>query len=312
MTWIRWLVVAGAAALGYYLARIFIERASLGDGFDGLLHLRVGGEEDFVAFLGAVGGHENFLLDFALDPVEVVGELDFGVLHVVLRKVVAEFAENVVVHFEAVGDGGLGAEIIARETGNALLGRIEHVRAEQRFLELVVFGRGHNDIRRDAATTGYLTAAIGLADFRRVHGDLALVVIFVKGDGFVIALDQAAAGRVVTRGGESQASVFGERLHGLDETFAEGGFADDEASVVVLNGARDDFGRGCGVVVDQDDDRHVHALIAAHGVEAALWRAAAVIGNDKLTFFKEHVADGNGFVEQAAGIATKIEDQAVE
>src|SRR5260370_32407264 len=148
MTWILWLVVAGAAALGYDLARIFIERAGLGDGLDGLLHLRVGGEEDFVAFLGAVGGHENFLLDLALDPVEVVGELDFGVLHVVLRKVVAEFAENVVVHFEAVRDDRLGAEAIAREAGNTLLGRIEHVCAKQRFLALVVLGSRTDRSRR--------------------------------------------------------------------------------------------------------------------------------------------------------------------
>src|SRR5260221_13900370 len=112
MTWILWLVVAGAAALGYDLAGVFIERAGLGDGFGGLLHLRVGGEEAFVAFLGAVGGHENFLLDLALDPVEVVGELDFSVLHVVLRKIVAEFTDDVVVHFKAVGDRGLGAEVV--------------------------------------------------------------------------------------------------------------------------------------------------------------------------------------------------------
>src|SRR5258708_15297962 len=203
MTWIRWLVVAGAGARGYDLAGGFMEGAGLGDGFDGLLHLRVSGEEDFVAFLGAVGGHEDFLLDLALDPIEVVGELDFGVLHVVLRKVVAEFAENVVVHFEAVRDDRLGAAIIARETGNTLLGRIEHIGAEQRFLELVVLGRGHNDIRRDAAATGYLTAAVGLADFRRVIGNFALGVIFVKRDGLVVALNQAAAVRVITRGGES-------------------------------------------------------------------------------------------------------------
>src|SRR5260221_8463467 len=312
MTWILWLVVAGAAALGYDLARVFIERAGLGDGFDGLLHLRVGGEEDFVAFLGAVGGHENFLLDLALDPVEVVGELDFGVLHVVLRKIVAEFAENVVVHFEAVRDDRLGAEIIARETGNTLLGRVEHIGAEKRFLDLMVLGRGHNDIRRDAAATGYLTAAVGLADFRRVIGNFALVVILVKRDGLVVALNKVAAGRVITRGGESQAGIFGERLPGLHEAFAEGGFADDEAAVVVLNGARNDFRGGGGVVVDQDDDGHVQALIAAHGEEAALWRAAAVIRNDKLTFFKEHVADGNGFIEQTAGIAAEIENRSEE
>ena len=81
---------------------------------------------------------------------------------------------------------------------------------------------------------------------------------------------------------------------------------------MVLNCARDDFGGGSGIVVDQNDEGHGHALITAYRCEAALRRAAAVIGNDDLAFFEEHVADGNGFVEQTAGIAAEVEDQAVE
>ncbi len=34
--------------------------------------------------------------------------------------------------------------------------------------------------------------------------------------------------------------------------------------------------------------------------------------NDELIFVEEHVADGDGFIEQAAGIAAHVEDEAIE
>ena len=54
------------------------------------------------------------------------------------------------------------------------------------------------------------------------------------------------------------------------------------------------------------------ALIAADRVVAALGRSAAVMRNDELIFVEEHVADGYGFVQQAAGIAAHVEDEAIE
>ncbi len=86
----------------------------------------------------------------------------------------------------------------------------------------------------------------------------------------VVALDQAAAGGVVTGGGERQAGVFAERRDGLHQTLAESSFADDQAAVVILHGAGDDFCGGGGIVVYQDDQRDGDALIAADGVVAAL------------------------------------------
>src|SRR5208283_3019606 len=159
--------------------------------------------------------------------------------------------------------GGLGAEVIAGETADALLDGIEDISAIQGFLELGGLRSGDDDIGSDAA-------AVGLANFRGVIGDLALVVIGVERDGFVIALDEAAAGSVVARGGESEAGVFSEALHGLHEALAESGFANHEAAVVILNGASDDFRGGGGIVVDEDDEGHVQTLIAANGTEGAL------------------------------------------
>ncbi len=276
------------------------------------MDLGIGFQKDFEAFLGAVGGHEDFLLDLAFDPVEILVVLGFGVFYVVLGEVILELVKDGVVDFEIVSDGGFGAEVVASETSYALFSREEDIVAIHGLLELGGLGLGDNDVRSDATTAGNLATAISLANFGRMIGNLALVVIFVERDGFVIALNKATAGSVVASGGESEAGVFSERLNGLNETFAEGGFADDEAAVMVLNSAGNDFSGGSGIVVDQDDDGNGHALIAADGAEVALWSAAAMIGNDHLALFEEHVADSNGFVEKAAGIATKIEDQAVK
>ena len=55
-------------------------------------------------------------------------------------------------------------------------------------------------------------------------------------------------------GGEREAGVLGDLEDGLDETLAEGGLADDEGAVVVLQGTGDDLGCRCGVAVDDDYD----------------------------------------------------------
>src|SRR5208283_5866254 len=101
-------------------------------------------------------------------------------------------------------------------------------------------------------------------------------------------------------------------LHGLHEALAESGFANHEAAIVILNGAGDDFRGGGGVVVDEDDEGHVQTLIAANGTEGALRCVQTMIGNDDLIFLKEHVANGDSFIEEPAGIAAHIEDKALE
>ncbi len=81
---------------------------------------------------------------------------------------------------------------------------------------------------------------------------------------------------------------------------------------MILNSAGNDFGGRSGVVVDEDDDGNSHALIATDGGKAAFRCAATVIGNDSLALFEEHITNGNGFVEKAAGIAAHVEDESVE
>src|SRR6266446_231262 len=305
-------VRSDAGALRYDLAGVLVQGAGLGNGFHRFLDLRVGLELDLGAFLLAEAGKEDFLLDLALDPVEVFADFGLGVANVVLAHIVAQVAQHSVVNFKALGDGGPRAEVEAREAPHTLVGVEEDVGAQQGLFELAELRRGDLDVRRDATAAGYLAATVGELDLRRMLGNFALVVIFVERDGFVVALNETAAGRVVTRGGKREAGVFAEWRDGLHQALAESGFADDEAAIMVLHGARNDFGGGGGIAVHENYERDVITLIAANGVVAALGGSAAVVRDDELIFVEEHVADSHGFVEQAARIAAHVENQAVE
>ncbi len=59
----------------------------------------------------------------------------------------------------------------------------------------------------------------------------------------VVALDEAAGRRVVVVGGEGEAGVFADLEDGLNQALAEGGFADDQGAIMILEGAGDDLGR---------------------------------------------------------------------
>ena len=62
--------------------------------------------------------------------------------------------------------------------------------------------------------------------------------------------------------GQGQSGVFRKRINGLHQALAESGFADDQAAVVILNGAGHDFRRRSGAAIDQHDQRIIFAAIA--------------------------------------------------
>src|SRR6516225_7148768 len=110
--------------------------------------------------------------------------------------------------------------------------------------------------------------------------NLAFVMIFVKRDGLVVALNQATARSVVTGRSEGETGILGERSDRLNQALAESGFANNQSTIMILNRASDDF-RGRGrIIVDQDHQWNIQALIAANGVEPTLRRAAPVIRDD--------------------------------
>ena len=68
-----------------------------------------------------------------------------------------------------------------------------------------------------------------------------VVIVIVERNAGVLALDEAPAGRIVLSCGKRQPGIFGKRINGLDQAFAKGGLASDQAAVMVLNGAGNDL-----------------------------------------------------------------------
>ena len=113
-------------------------------------------------------------------------------------------------------------------------------------------------------------------------------------------------------GGESETGILGDGEDGLNEAFAESGFADDQCAIVILQGAGDDFSsRGC-VSVDEDDDRELRTFFAVGGTVDLVGEGAAALGDDDLALLEELVRGIDGFIEEAAGVAAEIEDEAVD
>src|SRR5208283_4191488 len=169
-------------------------------------------------------------------------------------------------------------------------------------------------VRRDPTPTIHRASPIRELDFvvRIIVLALAVVIVIVQRLVGVIALDQASAGGVVLRGGEGQAGIFRQRIHGLHQALAERDFANDQAAIVVLNGSGDNFGGGGGAAIDQHHQRIILASIAVGRYVALFGGRAAVVGNDQLSLLEKFVGYADALAEQASGILAQIEDQAFQ
>src|SRR5712672_3351395 len=142
-------------------------------------------------------------------------------MHVAFAHVRTQVTQNSIVYFKVLGDRRASAEVKAGETAHAGFVREEHIGAEQGLFKLAELGRRNIDVRSNATAASDLTTAVGELDLAWMLRDLALVVILVERDRFVIALNEAAAGRVIARGGQSQTGVFAQRRDRLHEPLAE-------------------------------------------------------------------------------------------
>ena len=98
-------------------------------------------------------------------------------------------------------------------------------------------------------------------------------------------------------GGERQSGVFGQRIHGLHQALAERDFADDQAAVVILDCARNNFSCRSGESVHQNDNRIILAAVAMLRDVALLSRSASVVRNDELSLLQELVGDTDALAE---------------
>src|SRR5208282_140874 len=183
----------------------------------------------FQAFFLAEGIDEEFALEVGAQPVVALDHLGFGIGDFFLVKEFAELLQRRFVHFEALRD---------LVSARVALSKIkQRVVLQQRVLELGGLVGCKLHVRSDAAAAIHRASAVRELDL--VVGvilfPLAIIVIIVEREIGVIALDQASAGGVVLRGGEGQAGIFRQRIHGLHQALAERDFANDKAAIVVLN-----------------------------------------------------------------------------
>ena len=108
---------------------------------------------------------------------------------------------------------------------------------QERVLETIALDRINFHIRSDSPATVYRATAVGQLYFfvSGITDAIAIEVIVVKRDIAVVALNQAAARRVVLCRGQCEASVIRKWIHRLNQTFAEGDLANDQPPIVVLN-----------------------------------------------------------------------------
>jgi len=123
----------------------------------------------------------------------------------------------------------------------------------------------------------------------------------------------AASSSVPCRGRSFEGLVFIQPKNRLHRPFAKARLAHHQTRVVVLDRSGDDFaGRGRGSV-DHHHGRHLVVNLAAGlAVEAVILAAQAPLGeDDEVVFFQEELAHTLGRVEQATGVETQVQDQAL-
>ena len=110
-------------------------------------------------------------------------------------------------------------------------------------------------------------------------------------------------------GGQRQARVLGQWIHRLHQALAESDFTGDQSAVVILNRAGNDLSCGSSQPIDQHYDRIIFAAVTVLRNVALLGGGASVVRDDDLSLLQELIGNTNTFAEQAAGIATQVEDQ---
>src|SRR5690242_4993863 len=114
------------------------------------------------------------------------------------------------------------------------------------------------DVGLRAGLLGALALALEVAAQLRLAGHLAAALLVVRHvlqhldvGRDALGLDRAAGRRVVARGGEPQGAVVAaERNDGLHRALAERARAEDGGTLLILQRAGDDLGRGGRAAVD--------------------------------------------------------------
>ncbi len=111
---------------------------------------------------------------------------------------------------------------------------------------------------------------------------------------------------------QGEAGVLAEVVDGLHQALAEGGFADDQGAIVILQRAGDDLGGRSGIAIDQHDDRESLAVVAVGGCVDLVGIGAAALRDDGLALGEQVVADLDRLAQQAAGVIAQVKNEPMQ
>ena len=124
---------------------------------------------------------------------------------------------------------------------------------------------------------------------------LAVVIVIVKRNTGVVALDKPTARGIVLRCGQRQAGIFRKRIHRLYQALSECGLADNEPAVVVLNGAGHNFRCGRSTTIHENHQWELLPAIAVRRHVAFLRGIPPMMRNDQLAFVEKFIRHSNPF-----------------
>ncbi len=98
----------------------------------------------------------------------------------------------------------------------------------------------------------------------------------------------------------------------MHQTLSEGGIADDQSPIVILNRAGDNFRCRSALPVYQHDQRDFETLIPSRRIIRALRGRPAAVRNDELVLIQKHIRHANCLIQQATAITSQVDDQPIQ
>ena len=213
------------------------------------------------------------------------------------------------VHQDVVGYGEAGRD---RVVAGGEMVRVEEKGgpANERFLQFALGFKRRPAVRLDAAAVADRSPVAGCEPLLQRIGNRcpgALLPVVVD------RLNAPSAGRVILRGGHFQGCVVGQRLDDLHQPLSEGGRAEHDGPVEVLQGARHDFcGGGCDVA-DQHDQWEVRRdRRACAAIDPLVLEGSSARGYDYGALRDEQLRNLYCFVKETAGVVPQVDDESLQ
>ena len=116
---------------------------------------------------------------------------------------------------------------------------------------------------------------------------------------------------MVTRNRQAQARVARQGKDVLHRPLAKAAFPHDQGAMMVLQGARNDFGGRSRPGIDQHNDRRAAGYVTGNGAfrppAVHIARVAAPFGHN-LTLRQKRIGHGHGLIQDTAGVGPHVND----